>query len=81
MSPTIAPQSDIFPLASVLSLGSANLCMLPGLATQLALAYAIHKTFIFVRIPLTIAVTPRIVRQLRAWGWNIGKKIVRRGPK
>lgn len=51
-----------------------------GLATQLALAYAIHKTFVFVRIPLTIAVTPRIVKKLRSWGWNIGKKInVRRG--
>lgn len=49
-----------------------------GLATQLALAYAIHKTFFFVRVPLTVAVTPRIVKQLRAWGWNIGKKIVRR---
>lgn len=48
-----------------------------SLATQLALAYAIHKTFIFVRVPLTIAVTPRIVKQLRAWGWNIGKKIRR----
>jgi hypothetical protein len=46
-----------------------------GLATQLALAYAIHKSFIFVRIPLTVAVTPRIVKQLRAWGWNIGKKL------
>uniref|UniRef100_A0A0B7JZJ4 DUF1279 domain-containing protein n=2 Tax=Bionectria ochroleuca TaxID=29856 RepID=A0A0B7JZJ4_BIOOC len=46
-----------------------------SLATQLALAYAIHKSFIFVRIPLTVAVTPRIVKQLRAWGWNIGKKL------
>lgn len=50
-----------------------------SLATQLALAYAIHKTFVFVRIPLTIAVTPRIVKKLRSWGWNIGRKIVRRG--
>ncbi|VUC37488.1 unnamed protein product [Clonostachys rosea] len=48
-----------------------------SLATQLALAYAIHKSFIFVRIPLTVAVTPRIVKQLRAWGWNIGKKLVK----
>ena len=44
-----------------------------GLATQLALAYAIHKSFIFVRLPLTAAVTPRVVKTLRSWGWNIGK--------
>lgn len=45
-----------------------------GLGTQLALAYAIHKTFIFVRVPLTAAVTPKVVRVLRSWGWNIGKR-------
>lgn len=45
-----------------------------SLATQLALAYAIHKLFIFIRVPLTAAVTPKIVRSLRARGWNIGKK-------
>lgn len=41
--------------------------------TQLALAYALHKTFIFVRVPLTAAITPKIVKTLRSWGWNIGK--------
>lgn len=45
-----------------------------SLATQLALAYAIHKSFIFFRVPLTAAVTPKIVKTLRAWGWNIGKR-------
>lgn len=45
-----------------------------GLATQLALAYAIHKSFIFIRVPLTAAVTPKIVKVLRSWGWNIGKR-------
>jgi N-terminal acetyltransferase 2 len=44
-----------------------------GLWTQLALAYALHKTFIFVRVPLTAAITPKIVKTLRSWGWNIGK--------
>lgn len=44
-----------------------------GLATQLALAYAIHKSFIFVRVPLTAAVLPKVVKVLRAWGWKIGK--------
>ncbi|KAI9877913.1 MAG: hypothetical protein M1830_002468 [Pleopsidium flavum] len=42
--------------------------------TQLALAYAIHKSFIFIRVPLTAALTPKVVRVLRSWGWNIGKR-------
>lgn len=45
-----------------------------GLATQLALAYAIHKSFIFIRVPLTAALTPKVVKVLRGWGWNIGKR-------
>jgi len=45
-----------------------------NLATQLALAYAIHKSFIFIRVPLTAALTPRIVKMLRGWGWDIGKR-------
>ncbi|KIH93137.1 peptide alpha-n-acetyltransferase [Sporothrix brasiliensis 5110] len=44
-----------------------------SLATQLALAYAIHKSFIFVRVPLAAAVTPQVVKVLRSWGWKIGK--------
>lgn len=42
--------------------------------TQLALAYAIHKSFIFLRVPLTAAVTPKVVKTLRRWGWDIGKR-------
>ncbi|KAJ8062313.1 hypothetical protein OCU04_008860 [Sclerotinia nivalis] len=45
-----------------------------SLGTQLALAYAIHKSFIFVRVPLTAAITPKVVRTLRGWGWDIGKR-------
>ncbi|KAK4164839.1 hypothetical protein QBC43DRAFT_316934 [Cladorrhinum sp. PSN259] len=48
-----------------------------SLATQLALAYAIHKSFIFIRVPLTAAITPKIVKTLRSWGWQIGKRPVR----
>jgi N-terminal acetyltransferase 2 len=40
----------------------------------LALAYAIHKSFIFIRVPLTAAVTPKVVKTLRSWGWDIGKR-------
>ena len=55
-----------------------------GIWTQLALAYAIHKSFIFIRVPLTAAVTPKVVKVLRGWGWDIGKrrpKSVTNGPK
>ncbi|KAK0741223.1 hypothetical protein B0T18DRAFT_295033, partial [Schizothecium vesticola] len=48
-----------------------------SLATQLALAYAIHKSFIFVRVPLTAAILPKVVRVLRGWGWEIGKRRAR----
>ncbi|RKF59924.1 putative N-terminal acetyltransferase 2 [Erysiphe neolycopersici] len=48
-----------------------------SIATQLALAYAIHKSFIFVRVPLTAAITPKIVKMLRGWGWDIGKRTTR----
>ena len=45
-----------------------------GIWTQLALAYAIHKSFIFIRVPLTVALTPKVVKVLRGWGWDIGKR-------
>ncbi|KAI1331756.1 hypothetical protein F5Y16DRAFT_243314 [Xylariaceae sp. FL0255] len=45
-----------------------------SLGTQLALAYAIHKSFIFIRVPLTAAVTPKVVKTLRSWGISIGKR-------
>jgi hypothetical protein len=42
--------------------------------TQLGLAYIVHKSFIFVRVPLTAAVLPKVVKTLRSWGYNVGKK-------
>ncbi|KAK3360256.1 hypothetical protein B0T25DRAFT_601662 [Lasiosphaeria hispida] len=48
-----------------------------SLATQLALAYAIHKSFIFVRVPLAAAILPKVVKVLRGWGWQIGKRRVK----
>ncbi|KAJ9607932.1 DUF1279 super [Cladophialophora chaetospira] len=44
-----------------------------SLWTQLALAYAVHKSFIFIRVPLTAAILPKVVKTLRSWGYNIGK--------
>ncbi|EME84294.1 uncharacterized protein MYCFIDRAFT_111645, partial [Pseudocercospora fijiensis CIRAD86] len=46
----------------------------PGLGTQLLLAYGVHKSLIFFRIPLTLAITPKVVKTLRSWGWKIGKQ-------
>ncbi|KAK7413525.1 DUF1279 superfamily [Neonectria punicea] len=45
-----------------------------SLATQLAFAYAIHKSFIFLRVPLTAWLTPKVAKLLQSWGWKIGKK-------
>lgn len=45
-----------------------------ALWTQFVLAYAIHKSFIFLRVPLAVAVTPKVVKTLRGWGWQIGKR-------
>jgi len=41
--------------------------------TQLALAYAVHKSFIFIRVPLTAAVLPKVVKTLKGWGYRVGK--------
>ena len=54
--------------------GVANVGDGIGIWTELALAYAIHKSFIFIRVPLTAAVTPKVVKVMRGWGWDIGKK-------
>lgn len=40
--------------------------------TLLLLAYGVHKSLFFIRIPITLAITPRIVKMLRARGWKIG---------
>ncbi|USP76627.1 hypothetical protein yc1106_03901 [Curvularia clavata] len=42
--------------------------------TQLGLAYLVHKSLIFFRVPLTAAVLPKVVKTLRRWGYDIGKR-------
>lgn len=49
--------------------------------TQLGLAYLVHKSLIFFRVPLTAAVLPKVVRTLRGWGYNIGKKTPKSAPR
>ena len=36
--------------------------------TEFAIAYGIHKSLIFIRLPITAAITPGIVKLLRGWG-------------
>ena len=45
-----------------------------GIWTQLLLAYGLHKSLMIFRIPLTVAVTPKIVKVLRSYGFNLGNK-------
>lgn len=40
--------------------------------TEFAIAYGIHKSLIFIRLPITAAITPGIVKILRNWGFKIG---------
>ncbi|KAG0663858.1 hypothetical protein C6P46_002083 [Rhodotorula mucilaginosa] len=43
------------------------------IATTAVLAYAIHKTlFLPVRVGITVAITPKVVRMLQGWGWKVG---------
>ncbi|KAF9883603.1 hypothetical protein FE257_003156 [Aspergillus nanangensis] len=44
-----------------------------SLWTQIVIAYAIHKSLIFIRVPLTAAITPKVVKALRHWGWDLVK--------
>jgi hypothetical protein len=46
------------------------------LVTEFALAYAIHKSLIFVRLPLTAAITPWVVARLQKWGFKVGKAAI-----
>nr|CAG8495430.1 10970_t:CDS:2 [Entrophospora candida] len=39
------------------------------------IAYGIHKLLLPLRLGLTVAITPSVVKKLRNMGWNIGKSI------
>lgn len=41
---------------------------------EFAVAYAIHKSLIFIRLPITAAITPSVVKVLKRWGFKIGVK-------
>jgi hypothetical protein len=54
-----------------ISLLKADLC--EAIWTQLGLAYAVHKSLIFFRIPLAGAILPKVARTMRGWGYNVGR--------
>lgn len=43
------------------------------LLTEFGIAYTLHRSLFFVRIPLTLAITPLVVKILQRRGYNIGK--------
>jgi hypothetical protein len=51
---------------------SLTVCSVTGIWTQLLIAYGVHKSLFFIRIPITLAITPKVVKTLRGWGWKIG---------
>ncbi|CAG8506737.1 1187_t:CDS:1 [Funneliformis caledonium] len=46
----------------------------PSWASTLVIAYGIHKLLVPLRLGLTAAITPALVRKLKRMGWNIGGK-------
>ncbi|EGV59995.1 hypothetical protein CANTEDRAFT_111000 [Yamadazyma tenuis ATCC 10573] len=44
---------------------------------EFAIAYTIHKSFIFIRLPLTAAITPPVVKLLRGWGFKLGSQSIK----
>ncbi|CAG8610180.1 1151_t:CDS:1 [Paraglomus occultum] len=50
----------------------------PSWASIFVIAYGIHKVLVPLRLGLTAAVTPPLVKRLRKMGWNIGRKLDRR---
>lgn len=56
------------------------LTIIAAIWAQLGLAYLVHKSLIFIRVPLTAAVLPKVVKTLRKWGYNIGKKTPKTPP-
>jgi hypothetical protein len=47
------------------------------LVIEAVLAYAIHKSLVFIRVPITAAVTPSVVKVLRGWGFKLGNQQIK----
>lgn len=53
----------------------------PSLWTVFIIAYGIHKVLLPLRVGLTAALTPPIVKRLQKMGWNVGRNVVTEGGK
>lgn len=42
---------------------------------EFGIAYIIHKSLIFIRVPITVAITPRIASKLGQWGFNVKRAV------
>ncbi|GMM35500.1 Nat2 protein [Saccharomycopsis crataegensis] len=49
--------------------------------TTFAIAYGVHKSLVFIRLPITAWITPSVVKTLQGWGFNVGKKTVQEAYK
>ncbi|EDK43002.1 DUF1279 super [Lodderomyces elongisporus] len=49
--------------------------------TEFLIAYGLHKSLIFIRLPITAAITPSVVKLLRSWGFRIGQDKLRTSAK
>ena len=78
-SGTMAVRMHVWKPKSLLA-ASPRLTGTTAIWTQLGLAYLVHKSLIFFRVPLTAAVLPKVVKTLRSWGYNIGKKKPKNKP-
>lgn len=45
------------------------------LLAEFGIAYALHKSLIFIRLPITAAITPSVVKIAQRWGFGIGKGV------
>ncbi|CAG8501574.1 8692_t:CDS:1 [Ambispora gerdemannii] len=55
--------------------GSDSTKQTPSLMSTLVIAYGIHKILLPLRLGVTAAMTPPLVRKLRSMGWDIGRQI------
>lgn len=70
------------PLVEAVGLGSSALSnKIAAGASTFVIAYAIHKVFAPVRISITLAATPFIVRFLRKKGWLAVKSAANKAHK
>lgn len=46
--------------------------------TTFFIAYGVHKSLVFIRLPITASITPGVVKQLQKWGFKVGTTSARK---